>query len=112
MTCFAKASAGVPCFAKAALVESDFAEATSDEAAALRRLRWRARRGMLENDLILARFLDRHAEELGAAEHAALARLLDLPDGELLDLLLGRGEPADLPRDHALRAMLARLRAA
>ena len=25
-----------------------------------RRLRWRARRGLLENDIVLTRFLDRH----------------------------------------------------
>jgi antitoxin CptB len=28
------------------------------------RLRWRARRGLLENDLILTRFLDAHEETL------------------------------------------------
>ncbi|HLJ74461.1 MAG TPA: succinate dehydrogenase assembly factor 2, partial [Thermoanaerobaculia bacterium] len=28
------------------------------DAARLRRIRWRCRRGMLENDLVLSRFLD------------------------------------------------------
>ena len=56
----------------------------------LARLRWRCRRGMLENDLILARFLDRRGDALREDEVAALDRLLDLPDNDLWDLLCGR----------------------
>ncbi len=66
-------------------------EAAPDEA--LRRLRWRARRGLLENDLILIRFLDRHAAELDRSQRAAFKLLLELPDNELLDLMLGRMQP-------------------
>jgi len=57
------------------------------------RLRWRARRGLLENDLILTRFLDAHEETLSDEEVDALTRLLDLADNPLMDLLLGRAEP-------------------
>jgi len=57
-----------------------------------RRLRWRARRGLLENDLVMARFFDRFEASLGDADVAALDRLLNLGDGELLDLILGRRE--------------------
>lgn len=76
------------------------------------RLRWRSRRGLLENDLILTRFLDAHEEELTDEEVDALTRLLDLADNPLMDLLLGRSEPSgdvDLPH---VRALLARLRQA
>ncbi len=76
------------------------------------RLRWRSRRGLLENDLILTRFLDAHEAELGDEEVDALTRLLDLADGPLMDLILARAEPegeVDLPQVHAL---LARLRVA
>jgi antitoxin CptB len=45
-----------------------------------RRLRWRARRGLLENDLVLNRFF------------TGLDQLLDLPDNELLELVLRRRE--------------------
>ena len=72
----------------------------------LNRLRWRCRRGMLENDLILARFLDARGEQLTDDEMTALARLLDLADGELWDVLSGRAEPPDatlLPLVAALR---------
>lgn len=73
------------------------------------RLRWRARRGLLENDLILTRFLDAHEQELTDDEVDALTRLLDLADNPLPDLLLGRNEPSgelDLPHVHALLAKL------
>jgi len=72
------------------------------------RLRWRCRRGMLENDLILARFLDARGEAIDEEEVAALDRLLDLDDNELWDLLSGRTEPADA----MLRPLVAALRAA
>ena len=76
------------------------------------RLRWRARRGLLENDLIITRFLDAHEASLTDEEVDAFTRLMELADNELMDLLLARKEPSgdvDLPHVHAL---LARLRAA
>ncbi len=69
------------------------------------RLRWRARRGLLENDLILTRFLDKYELELSDTEVEVLTRLLDLSDNDLLDLLLARKEASDdldLPSVHAL----------
>ena len=65
------------------------------DATELNRLRWRCRRGMLENDLILTRYLDARGGAISAGEVAALDRLLDLPDDELWDLIAGRTEPAD-----------------
>jgi antitoxin CptB len=69
------------------------------------RLRWRARRGLLENDLILTRFLDDNEEILTDDEVDAFSRLMDLGDNDLMDLLLVRKEPEaamDLPNVHAL----------
>ena len=57
------------------------------------RLRWRCRRGMLENDLVLTRFLDPRGATLGEDEVPMLNVLLDLPDQELWDLVAGRVEP-------------------
>jgi antitoxin CptB len=74
------------------------------------RLRWRSRRGLLENDLILTRFLDRHEATLTDEEVDAFSRLMELSDNDLMDLLLARKQPegdADLPHVHAL---LLRLR--
>jgi antitoxin CptB len=76
------------------------------------RLRWRSRRGLLENDLILTRFLDANEAALSDEDVDALTRLLDLADNPLMDLLLARSEPegeVDLPH---VRALLARLRQA
>lgn len=54
------------------------------------RLRWRARRGLLENDLIITRFLDQFEHELTDVDVAALSQLLQMDDNELLDVLLAR----------------------
>ena len=61
----------------------------------LARLRWRARRGMLENDLVLERFLAARGADLSDEEIATLDRLLDLTDHELWDLIAGRAEVDD-----------------
>lgn len=63
------------------------------DARALGRLRWRCRRGLLENDLLIGRFLAHHGERLSVRQAEALTRLMDLADNDLLDLLLGRKEP-------------------
>ena len=57
---------------------------------ALSRLRWRCRRGMLENDLFLERFLQRHAATLTERQAGCLQDLLELSDNDLLDLHLGK----------------------
>ena len=76
------------------------------------RLRWRARRGLLENDLILTRFLDRHEAGLSDDDVGALTRLLDLSDNELMDILLARREPDPPLDDPAARRVIGLLRAA
>lgn len=55
-----------------------------------RRLRWRARRGLLENDLVMVRFFDQHEAALSDADVTGLDRLLDLPDNDLMDLIFDR----------------------
>ena len=57
------------------------------------RLRWRARRGLLENDLIIERFFDRHEMDLTNQDVQALTALFEEVDNVLLDLFLGRKEP-------------------
>ncbi|WP_420955978.1 succinate dehydrogenase assembly factor 2 [Burkholderia gladioli] len=57
------------------------------------RLRWRARRGLLENDLIIERFFNRYEHDLTDTDVGALTRLLELSDNDLMDLLLARKEP-------------------
>ena len=58
--------------------------------AELYRLKSDARRGLLENDLILQRFFERHGTQLSAEEGKILGQLLALEDNDLMDLLIGR----------------------
>jgi len=59
----------------------------------LRRLRWRCRRGLLENDLFIERFFDRYGDQLTVSLVQGLLELMDLSDNDLMDLLLARKEP-------------------
>ncbi|OZI39333.1 succinate dehydrogenase assembly factor 2 [Bordetella genomosp. 1] len=74
------------------------------------RLRWRARRGLLENDLIITRYLDQYETQLTDEDVTALTQLFELGDNDLLDLLLARKElegDLDTPR---LRTIISRMR--
>ena len=80
------------------------------DARALSKLRWRCRRGLLENDLFVERFFARHEATLTENQAQALLALMDLSDNDLLDLLLARCEPTD-PLDCAeVRDVLAQMR--
>jgi antitoxin CptB len=63
---------------------------------ALSKLRWRSRRGMLENDLFIERFFNKYAELLTVRQANGLNALMDLSDNQLLDLHLGRKPLADV----------------
>ncbi len=82
-----------------ATVNSSAAESHQSDPLRRARLRWRARRGLLENDLVLTRFLDRHEATLSDEDVGALTQLLELPDNDLMDLILARRE-LDVALDH------------
>ncbi|MDP2368309.1 succinate dehydrogenase assembly factor 2 [Rhodoferax sp.] len=56
----------------------------------LSKLRWRCRRGLLENDLFIERFFRRFDTRLTLRQGEALGVLMDLGDNDLLDLHLSR----------------------
>ena len=60
---------------------------------AVNQIKWRCRRGLLENDLFIERFFSRYEQELTHGQAEGLKKLMDLPDNDLLDLLLRRQEP-------------------
>ena len=64
-------------------------EALIDERA-LSKLRWRCRRGLLENDLFIERFFQRFSDSLNVRQGQALGDLMDLSDNDLLDVQLAR----------------------
>ena len=57
---------------------------------ALSKLKWRCRRGLLENDLFAERFFRRFESSLSVRQAQGLGALMDLSDNDLLDLNLGR----------------------
>jgi antitoxin CptB len=73
----------------------------------LARLRWRCRRGMLENDLVLQRFLDTRGAAIDESELAMLDTLLALPDNTLWELIAGLAEPEDRSVAPLLRVLRA-----
>ena len=72
--------------------------------AARDRLYWKCRRGLLELDIVLQRFIPILKDE----DVQPLQALLELPDNDLWDIVAGRSERYD-PR---LEQTVARLRAA
>ena len=61
-------------------------------------LRWRSRRGLVENDLFIEQFFAAHGNGLTRAQAQGLVALMDLADNDLMDLFLRRKEP-DGPLD-------------
>jgi antitoxin CptB len=56
----------------------------------IERIRWRCRRGLLELDIILGRFVERHYAGLDEPGRDAFDALLDMPDTELWDMITGK----------------------
>ncbi|MCL1960435.1 MAG: succinate dehydrogenase assembly factor 2 [Desulfovibrionaceae bacterium] len=80
------------------------------DAHCLSKLKWRCRRGMLENDLLIERFFQRHETALTERHAAALTLLMDLSDHDLLALLLRRTEPENQIDTPGVREVLDMLR--
>jgi antitoxin CptB len=76
------------------------------DARALSKLKWRCRRGLLENDLFIERFFTRHEASLTQAQAQGLQVLMDLSDNDLLDLFLARKQPeGELVRDDVIEVL-------
>jgi antitoxin CptB len=79
---------------------------------ALSKLRWRCRRGLLENDLFIERFFRHHEETITNRQAKGLLALMDLADNDLLDLLLSRTELQGEVDGPEVREVLAQMRSA
>ena len=79
----------------------------SSEHAVVERMRWRCRRGLLELDIVLERFVEHYAE-LDEAQRKVFDELLDLPDTALWDIISGKMHVARADQ----RALLALMNAA
>jgi antitoxin CptB len=69
--------------------DMDAGDALIDERV-LSKLKWRCRRGLLENDIFIERFFKRFETTLTVKQTQGLNLLMDLSDSDLLDLHLGR----------------------
>jgi antitoxin CptB len=82
--------------------------------AELYRLKSDARRGLLENDLILQRFFERYGAQLNVEDGKVLTQLLALEDNDLMDLLIGRKDSVAAlekeAQENCFRSVLQRLR--
>ena len=77
----------------------------------LNRLKWQCKRGLLENDLFIERFFNEQGSGLTIRHVAGLQPLMELPDNDLLDLLLARTEPEgalDIPEVNEVLALMRR----
>ncbi len=63
-------------------------------AKSLERVCWRCRRGLLELDIVLGRFIEQRYPAMDAEQRVIFDELLDMPDTELWDLITGKKEPA------------------
>jgi antitoxin CptB len=71
----------------------------------LDRIRWHCRRGLLELDLVLARFLDQRLTALSGPEREAFKSLLQRSDNDLWDLVAGRQAPPAGPEGDLVREL-------
>ena len=69
------------------------------------RLRWLCRRGMKELDVVLSRYLEHRYESAPEVDQACFRELLQLPDPELYNLLLGRDGADDPGRERFLQQL-------
>ncbi len=60
----------------------------------LERVRWRCRRGLLELDIVLGRFVQERYPALDEEQRGVFDELLDMPDSELWDVITGKKESA------------------
>jgi antitoxin CptB len=77
---------------------------------ALSKLRWRCRRGLLENDLFIERFFNRHADVLTVGQARGMYELMELADNDLLDVLLGRPHTQEVTKDWQVQSVLPLLK--
>ena len=71
----------------------------------LDRVRWRCRRGMLELDIVLQRFVDKHYTQMNETELQQFDTLLNLSDNDLWDMITAKKEVGDIKLRPMLRLL-------
>jgi antitoxin CptB len=78
---------------------------------ALSKLRWRSRRGLLENDLFIEKFFNRYASSLTVGHARSMYALMELADNDLLDVFLGRPHSQAIAQQEDVKALLCLIQA-
>ena len=71
----------------------------------LDRIRWRCRRGMLELDIVLQGFVDKHYMQLDEIELKHFDSLLSLPDNDLWDMITSKKKVKDIKLQPVLQLL-------
>jgi antitoxin CptB len=79
--------------------------------AALSKLRWRCRRGLLENDLFIERFFNRYSQSMTVGHARSMYALMELADNDLLDVFLGRPHTQAVAQQEDVKALLRLIQA-
>ena len=73
-------------------------------------LRWRSRRGLVENDLFIEQFFATYGSQITQKHAAGMSALMDLADNDLMDLFLRRKEPEGQLDTQEVREVLEMVR--
>ncbi|MFA6013712.1 MAG: succinate dehydrogenase assembly factor 2 [Gallionellaceae bacterium] len=79
----------------------------TNDSAEMARLRWRCRRGLLELDIVLGRFVEGYYATLDESQKVVFDVLLDLPDTTLWDRITGKESGEDLAQKNLLNLINA-----
>ena len=75
--------------------------------ASLSKLRWRCRRGLLENDLFIERFFNRYSQSMTVGHARSMYALMELADNDLLDVFLGRPHTQAVAQQEDVKALIS-----
>ena len=73
-------------------------------------LRWRSRRGLVENDLFIEQFFATYGNQLTQRHATGMSALMDLADNDLMDLFLRRKDPEGQLDTQEVREVLEMVR--
>jgi antitoxin CptB len=76
-----------------------------------RRLAWRCRRGLLELDIVLQRFIATNFDDLSAQELVTFDALLAMPDNDFWNLISTNNLQKNNGKDAALNSVIKKLNA-
>ena len=75
----------------------------------LMKLKWRSRRGILENDIIISKFLNDYGNNITYKEMNLINLLLSIDDNDLTDILIYKSRLNILFKNSRLNSIIKRI---